>query len=70
MKFIILTTPSYDCFEERPDVSYPVVNPEHIVLMKGLGEYGDYATEVELSNGSVLLVYETIQEIRDMITEG
>lgn len=69
MKFIILTTSSNDYFEDLPEVRYPV-NPDHIVLMKDLGEYGDYATEVELSNGSVLMVYETVQEILDMITEG
>ena len=69
MRFIILTTASDDYWEERPDVSYPV-NPEHIVLMKDISEHSDYDTEVELSNGSVLMVYETIQEILDMINEG
>lgn len=66
MKFIILTTGADDYFDDRPDVSYPV-NPEQIVLMKDISDHSDYDTEVELSNGSVLMVYETIQEILDMI---
>lgn len=66
MQFIILTTGSEDYFEERPTVGYPV-NPEQIVLMKDISEHSDYATEIELSNSSVLMVYETIQEILDLI---
>lgn len=67
MRFIILTTNSDDFFEQ-PDVSL-LVNPEQIVLMKDISDYSDYYTEVELSNGSVLMVYETVQEILDMIDE-
>lgn len=68
MQFIILTTGSDDYFEERPTVGYPV-NPEQFALMKDISEHSDYATEVELSNNSVLMVYETIQEILDTINE-
>lgn len=68
MKFINLTLRSDDLFDYQLDVSV-TINPEHIVLMKDLGEYIEYPTEVELSNGSSLMVYETIQEIMDMIND-
>ena len=69
MKFIILTTGADDYFDDRPDVKLPI-NPEQIVLLKDISDHSDYMTEVELSNGSVLMVYESIQDILDMINEG